>query len=63
MAMRPSPKLLLLHGAALVHTHPLELVIEHLLPHGPAVEVTCVYLHYVRGRLGQIVQRSHQLVV
>ena len=53
---------MLLHGAALVHTHPLELAIGPLLRHGPAVEVIRVLLHYVRGRLVLIVQRSHQLV-
>ena len=54
---------MLLNGAALVHTHLLELAIGHLLRHGPAVEVICVHLHYVLGRLGRVVQRFHQPVV
>ena len=53
---------MLLHGAALVHTHPLELAIGHILRHGPAVKDIRVYLHYLQGRLGRVVPRSHQLV-
>ena len=53
----------MIHGAAFVATHSLELAIWHLMRRALSVKLSRVHFYDVRNRFRQVVKQAYKLVV